>query len=282
MPHGTPPTRFAVNPVLVPEHGSTVLISIMVGAVLSATGKLPELPKNNFHVVAAGISCGAVAAFLLFLTLRNRWTFPAILIDDDGFTTSAFGFTTGTSLWGRIDSAEIGKQRFFGWTARVLRLKSGGTVALEAPDFYFGWEELVERAVALSRRSATRHSSLADRAAARLMFSAMARDAMFGPSESIPMFLIRLPLRAIYVLPVAAMDIAAGLWLTSALGGENPVPNPASAWAAPLGLAASAVVARWISYYLSTSLTLRPMFFPTHAARLAEVRRLEAESRRAP
>ncbi|KAF0245428.1 MAG: hypothetical protein FD180_1651 [Planctomycetota bacterium] len=280
MPSGTPQARFAVNPVLVPEHTSTVLISLLVGAILSTAGKLPSLPKDHFHVVAAGVTFGAVAAFLLALTLRNRWKFPAITLDADGFSTAALGITTGASLWGRVDAVEIGEVRFFGWPARVLRLKSGGVVALEAADFYFGWEKLVERAVASSRRPGTRHESLSDGAASRLMYTSMARDAMFGPRESIPMFLVRLPIRTLYVLPVAAMDFAAGLWLTASLGGDNSLPNPAAAWAAPISLAASAFVARWVSYYLSTSLTLRPLFFPTDAAQLAQVRRLEAESRR--
>ena len=276
----TSPARFAVNPVLLPEHTSTVLISLLVGAILSAAGRLPELPKNHFHFVAAGISYGAVAAFLLALTLRNRWKFPTITMDEDGFSTAALGISTGASLWSRIDGVEIGRARFFGWAARVLRLKAGGVVALEAPDFYFGWEELAERTAALAHRSATRDESLAEGEATRLMFSSMARDAMFGPRESILMFLVRLPVRALYLLPVAAMDFAAGLWLTSALGGDNPLPLAEAAWAAPLSLAASAFVARWVSYYLSTSLTLRPLVFPTDPVRLAQVRKLEAESRK--
>jgi hypothetical protein len=274
-------SRFAVNPSLLPEYASTVLISLLVGSLLSASGRLPALPRDNAQVVAAGVAYGAVAALLLAATLRNRWRFPAVRIDEAGFSTTALGLVTGAFLWGRIDSVEVGPGRFFGRPARILTLKSADTVALEVPDHYFEWEDLVERASREAHRPVSRHGSLGEAEAEQLMYVAMERDALFGPRDSVLMFFLRLPIRALYLLPVAFLDVAAGLWFTAGLEGSSRHPSPAAAWAAPLSLAASAVISRWVSYTLVTSVSFRPLIFPTDPARLAQVRKLEEQSRRA-
>jgi hypothetical protein len=252
--------RFRYNHIFLPEYVSTVLISLAVSALfmsLTAGGQRPRLWTNP-HAPAATAVYLLVACGLLLLTWHARRRCGPVELQHDA--TGELTLRAGPRLvaLGEVVTIQETFDRLFGRTVRALVLSDGRGEPATVHEALFHYDEFV---AVLGRSTGVPVRRAAEFDAARAERSAKAwqeRHALFPPALSVDDVARRFGWRMVCLLPVAGMDILlSGLtMLLLSRAGQMDL----MVYSAPLSLAASGLIARYVSFYFFTSTVLnRPL-----------------------
>lgn len=246
-------TTFRTNSVLLPEYITTIVISLLTSLVVMSDRELLVLRDNPHYAIASALFV-AVVLVLVWLTLRARWRWCTIHIDDETVRGSLFGVSKFELWLASVISIREEAFRLYGRRARRLTLRSTRHDPIEVADLIYGYERLKALLVERTGRTVERLASQ-DETMEKLHVRAAKREAVFGRPRPWRALLF-LPARAIGLLPVWFIDLVFALVVVFAFRGDSDVPDPRAVYSAPIALAAAGMAARFIYYRISSSIRL--------------------------
>ncbi len=247
---------FRYNRDFLPEYGTTVGLSLVNTAIVVALEGKAMFSRWNPHFIPATLAYVAVVLVLLWLTFHARIRYCSLTVRRTGIERTFLGFVLTRCPFDQIDYVEEWRDSFFGRSARFLLIAMRSAETLTVTDFIRGYDCFREGIVALERREVRKSEPLADDQYERLAAAAKERDSVFAPQEG-SIFQRRVPLRVTGLVPVWGVDFLITLVMIHRWFKDRGVLSELVIYSAALGLAVSAVVARYTYYYIFSSARLR-------------------------
>lgn len=250
---GSRARRWEYNAAFLPEYFTTVLVSFLVSWLLLLT-PLPAMPwgARRWHTFIALSSYAGVLAWLVFLTLWYR-----VKYGDVRCAETAEGERV-LHAWGRtlfLPSAVAVHERtgsLFGRGVRIMRVVDRAGQAIEFSDAVVEYEELrreVLASVSPACRQRDELTALDERDLSQIWNH---RHRCFPNPHSLAEVAQRFWFRMFCMAPVAVFDMALhAALLRLALGMRHP---EWVVYVIPISLLLSALVARFVYFYLLTNL----------------------------
>ena len=247
-----PALRLRYNRNFLPEYLSTVLISLGVSWVflhLAPRGARP--PGQNPHAILAVGIYGFAIAWLVGRTFRHRRDYETVVLaagDGGRIELHAGGRTTDIS-----DSTAVeGLTTFFGRSTRCLRLHGPLGETCVVNEVLAGYDGLKRAVESVTGRPRAADPEVPPRQLERAAARWAARHAALPPPDGFDP--LRLASRLFCLVPVAVLDFAASgaLTIASDVHGQPDL----AVYASPAALLASALMARYVYYYLFTNAAL--------------------------
>jgi hypothetical protein len=241
--------RLRYNNVFVPEYFSTIVISLTISVpflIVPINGGIPIW--NNPHApIGIGLYLLCIG-LLAWQTVHHRLRCRRVIVSLDpeaGVTVRTGDVVVPLK---RLDRAELRIDRFFGRRVRALHLRDVRGHELVVHDALDGFDEflrlvqhLVDRPLEIDPRLPEVEERIAEAWAERHRLFPLTVEASVS----------RTVFRVFFLIPVAFVDFVSNLWLNFELMFAG---LPALAvYVGPITLLLSAVVNRYVSYYMLTS-----------------------------
>lgn len=256
--------RFYYNTVFVPEYLSTILISLPISALCMAlpAARFRPLLVGNWHVAIALVLYFGLVGWLLFITVRSRVLYHSATFRTRGMTTpearnvELIVGRRSLSL-SELDFAVERRGRLYGRSVRQLSLSDGRENHAEVNDALLNYEAFCTTLAELGCQIRRLDEELPEQAA--LIAEAWEdRHRVFPVPQTAMDVVLRLGWRIVCLIPVAAID--ALISLVTILFLSRLQQQQLMAYSAPLSLAASCMIARYLYFYLFSSTALnRPL-----------------------
>ena len=247
-------TTFRYNSVLLPEYVTTIVISVLSTLIILGSRDNPLLTHGNPHYGAASAISAALTLGLVWLTLHARWRWCTITIDEKTLRGSFLGMTRFELWLSSVASIQEETAKFYGRRGRRLTVRSTRHNPVEIADAVHDYDRL--KAI-LSERSgcAVTRAAAPSEAVEQLRARAAKRDYVLGRPRPWHMFLT-VPVRVVGLVTILFADVFCTFLFIFAFQGGPDARDPRAVYAGPVSLAFSAVTARYVSYFLSSSIRL--------------------------
>jgi len=247
-------TVFRYKSVLLPEYYTTIVISFLTTLIAVSNPKTLVPTDGNPHYPIATAICGAFVLVLIGLTLRARWRWCTIEVNDKTIRGRFFG-TTRFEFWlSDVVSIREDVMKFYGRRARRLTVRSTRHDAIEIADHVYQYERLKQLLSELPGCT-IEHLAITPEERERLQVRAAKRDHVFGRPQPWRVLLL-LPVRAVGLLPVLVVDLFFTFFFIYMFNGDASVRDPGAVYAGPVSLVAAAFTARFVYHRLVSSIRL--------------------------
>ncbi|QDT38654.1 hypothetical protein [Stratiformator vulcanicus] len=253
MPHRS--IRLRYNSVYLPEYISTVLLSLIVTALF--VGSWPAVDGNLSRMVHLGLAAGLYSiliAMLIRSTWLHRFHFGSVrfsVSESDEPLLSTNGRVIPVRL---ISSVRESIGAFFGRPARCLHVQTIEGHQFDIYEAVRGFDNVPRLLTGVGAPRAVLSGEVIPEERDRLRQRWIDRQTNFPPPEHAADVLGRSAFRVMCLVPVATVDVAINAALTIFL--RRIGQDALTVYAAPIGLAVSAVIARYVYYYLFSSVRL--------------------------
>lgn len=243
------------NAVFLPEYVSTVIISVIISLLCLVAAPLGQkLPGQRVHAVTAAGLYTAMSGWLLFVTWSHRMRYGTVMLSHVAEDRPGVRSSQGVVPFDMVSRVEEDLEGFFGRAIRVLRIHDRLGCTLSVNEGLVGYDHLrrvfaslCETGVEVTPNVRPEHMDAAKRHWDEL------HDVLPAPAGIID-FIARCGWRTICLIPVAFGDLMLNLALIGALlRAQQPV---LLYYAAPFSLLISAILARFVYYYLLTSVVM--------------------------
>ena len=244
-------TTFRTNSVLLPEYITTIVISVLSTLMILNGANNPLLTHGNPHYGVASAIYAALALGLVWLTLRARWRWCTITVDDKTVRSRFLGITRSELWLSRVVSIREETAKFYG---RQLTIRSTRHDPVEIADAIYDYDRLKQ---ILSERAgcAVEQATAPADVIERLRARAAKRDYVFGCPRRWHL-LLTAPVRAVSLLTVLFVDLFCAYLIIFAFQGGPDARDPRAVYAGPASLVGAALTARFVYYRLSSSIRL--------------------------
>lgn len=243
------------NTVFLPEYISTLVISLMVSWLCVVAAPFgAQLPGLRVHAMASASLYAGIVGWLLFVTWSHRRQHGTVLLTHPADEPPHLRTSRGMVPLHSITRVEEDLDAFFGRMIRVLRIhdRHGGTLCVN--EGLVGYEQLRRVFASVCDTGV----ELSPNVVPKQMDATKARwdelHALLPAPAGFVEYVSRCGWRVACLIPVAFGDLL--LALVTA-GTMVRLQQPALLYyGAPLGLLVSALLSRYVYYYLLTSVLM--------------------------
>ncbi|MBN1918863.1 MAG: hypothetical protein JW889_13235 [Verrucomicrobia bacterium] len=246
-------TTFRYNSALLPEYVTTIIISVLTTLIVMTDREL-LLTHDNPHYSIASAIFAVLALLLVALTLRARWRWCTITVDDATVRGSLFAIPKFELPLSTVVSIKEEVARFYGRRARRLTIRSTRHDPVEIADFIYGYNHL-ERMLGERSGASVEPVAIAPEMMDKLRRRALKRHEVFGRPRPWRV-LLSIPVKVVGLLPVLCVDLFFTLTVIFTFHGDSQARDPRAVYAGPISLAAAALAARYAYYPLASSIRL--------------------------
>jgi hypothetical protein len=243
---------FRYHSAFLPEYITTVGISYLLTRMLS--GEVEWTANHPLALVAQALFW-CLSFLLVMLTLFHRCRYCTVTLGPGGMQHTFLSDRRCAVPFAEVERLRESRGWFFGRRARILEIGLWGQGRLRVSDFIRGYDEL-KAALAEATGMQVESGAGGAWALARLKRRSADRERVFGPVRALDLVL-RIPSRVICLLPVMFVDLMMLALLQQGLSSYRPdYRGLLAVFGGVISLLVSAVAARFIYYYLFSSVFL--------------------------